>query len=102
MKRQCNAEAGGENAEKGTERRNRPAFRITLDHPRPTGVPVCIDSLKNPTPSRSLVEIGVIIVNICSRCVHPREFLFVSSDGFIRRPVSAFADDTVEPFAGDL
>jgi len=97
---QCRS--GGRNMKKGAERRNRPAFRKTLDHPHLTGMPACIDSLKNPTPSRSLVDIGVIIVNICSGCVHPREFLFVSSYGFIRRPVPTLADDTIEPFAGNL
>ena len=98
MKGQCNAEAGETETRKGgRKQRNRPAFKKILEHPHVRGVPVCI----NPSPSRSLVNTGVI-VGIYSVYVHPREFLFVSSYRLIRRPVPVLVDDTVKPFAGDL
>jgi len=100
MKGQRNAEAGDGNTKRlAKKKRNRPAFKKTLDHPRLRGVPVCIE---NPSPSRFLVDTGVVIVGICSVRVHPREFLFVSSYRFIRRPVPALAEDAIEPFVGDL
>ena len=59
---------------------------------------VCVGSLKAPSPSRSLV----VIINTSTTFIHPREFLFVSSYGFVSRPVPALTDDTVDPFAGGL
>lgn len=102
MKGQRNAEAGVEIRKGGRKQGNRLAFKKTLDHPHLRGVPVCIDSLRNPSPSRLLADIGVIIVSICRVCVHPREFLFVPSYRFIRRPIPVLAGDAVKPFVGNL
>ena len=94
-------EGGDGDARREAKRRNQSAFQGTLDHPRVGGLPVCTGSLGDPPSSRPLVEIGVVIVGICSVCVHPREFLFVSSNGFVRQPVPAPTDDAIEPFARD-
>ena len=103
MERPCNAEAGDEDAKSWAKLRNRPALRRTLDNPHLRGIPACIDSSKNhPSASCSSVDIVIVIVGICCVCVHPREFLFFSSYRFVCRPISALADDAVEPFAGDL
>lgn len=97
----CDAEAGEREREKDERKETgrHPGEPSTTQHPRGA----CLHRwLKNPSPSRSLVGVGIVIVGICSVYIHPREFLFIARYGLVRRSIPALDGNTAEPFTSDL